>query len=95
MIFTGDTVFFNGVGRPNMAVKSKLSVTDLAGMLFESLQKIKTLDDNLKILAGHGSGPGCEKTIGKGDNSTLGEQKESNYGLIIGDKPEFVNALLA
>jgi hydroxyacylglutathione hydrolase len=83
------------VGRPDLAAKSKLSAKELAGMLFDSLQKIKTLDDSLRILPGHGSGSGCGRSIGKGDSSTLGEQRESNYGLIIGDKPEFINALLA
>ena len=43
-IFTGDTVFLNEVGRPDLAVKSNLSKEDLAGLLFESLQKVKKID---------------------------------------------------
>lgn len=58
-IFVGDTLFKNGIGR-----------TDLPGgdaaLLKKSLLKIIRLDDNLKILAGHG------------EESTIGQEKKSN-----------------
>ena len=42
-VFTGDTLFLNEVGRPDLAVSSKLTAKDLAGYLYESLNKeIKT-----------------------------------------------------
>jgi hypothetical protein len=37
-------LFLNEVGRPDLAVKTNLSSADLAGMLFDSLQKMKKLD---------------------------------------------------
>ncbi len=43
-IFTGDTVFINEVGRPDLAVAGNISTKDLAYMLYDSLQKIKKLD---------------------------------------------------
>lgn len=64
-----------------MAVKSDLSSSDLAGMLFDSLQKIKVLKDDIRVYPGHGSGSACGKSIGKGDFCTLGTQKKNNYGL--------------
>lgn len=64
-------------------------------MLFESLQRLKVLDDDLKILPGHGSGSACGKSIGKGDSCSLGTQKQNNYGLKINDKGEFIKAVLA
>jgi len=82
-LFTGDTVFLNEVGRPDLAVKTNLSAADLASMLFDSLQKLKTLEDNIRILPGHGSGSACGKSIGKGDSCNLGTQKEKNYGFKI------------
>lgn len=50
-------------------------------MLFESLQKVKKLNDDIRIYPGHGSGSSCGKSIGKGDYCTLGTQKQNNYGL--------------
>ena len=54
-------------------------------MLFASLQKLKNLEDDIRIYPGHGSGSSCGKSIGKGDFCTLGLQKENNYGLKIND----------
>lgn len=85
-LFTGDTVFLNEVGRPDLAVKANLSSSDLAGMLFDSLQKIKKLNDDIRIYPGHGAGSSCGKSIGKGDYCTLGTQKQNNYGLKQTDK---------
>jgi hydroxyacylglutathione hydrolase len=52
-------------------------------MLFESIQKLKNLDDNIRIYPGHGAGSACGKNIGKGDFCTLGTQKQNNYALKI------------
>jgi glyoxylase-like metal-dependent hydrolase (beta-lactamase superfamily II) len=71
IIFTGDTIFLNEVGRPDLAVKTNLSASDLASLLFDSLQKIKTLNGDIRIYPGHGSGSACGKSIGKGDFCTL------------------------
>ena len=37
-VFTGDTLFMGDVGRPDLAVKSDLTVEDLAGMLYKSIE---------------------------------------------------------
>lgn len=86
IIFTGDTIFLNEVGRPDLAVKTNLSASDLASLLFDSLQKIKTLNGDIRIYPGHGSGSACGKSIGKGDFCTLETQKSNNYGLKAVDK---------
>lgn len=93
-LFTGDTVFLNEVGRPDLAVKTDLTSKDLAGMLFDSLQKIKKLDDNIRIYPGHGAGSSCGKNIGKGDFCDLQTQKKNNYGLKEEIKEKFVQAVL-
>ena len=41
--FTGDTLFVGEVGRPDLAVKSDLSREDLAGLLYESIQKLSLI----------------------------------------------------
>lgn len=73
-----------------MAVKTELSSADLAAMLFDSLQKIKALNDDIRVYPGHGAGSSCGKSIGKGDFCTLGTQKQNNYGLKHTDKAKFV-----
>lgn len=93
-LFTGDTVFLNEVGRPDLAVKTNLSSSDLAAMLYDSLQKVKALDDNIRVYPGHGSGSSCGKNIGKGDFCTLGTQKQNNYGLKETVKEKFVQEVL-
>lgn len=55
-------------------------------MLFNSVQKIKSLDENIRIYPGHGAGSSCGKNIGKGDFCTLSKQKTSNYALVLENK---------
>jgi hydroxyacylglutathione hydrolase len=50
-----------------LAVASTITAQDLAGMLFDSVQKIKTLDGSLRLYPGHGSGSACGKSIGAGN----------------------------
>lgn len=93
-IFTGDTLFIGDVGRPDLAIKSDLTQEDLAGMLYDSLQnKIKPLADHVLVYPGHGAGSACGKNISKETFSTLGEQKKSNYALVMINRDEFIKEL--
>lgn len=90
-IFTGDTLFIGDVGRPDLAVKSDLTQSDLAGMLFNSLQtKIIPLADDVIVYPGHGAGSACGKNMSKETFATLGHQKQFNYALKINDKEQFI-----
>jgi len=66
-LFSGDTVFLGEIGRPDLAVKSDLTSKDLAGMLFDSIQKLKVLDPSTRLYPGHGAGSSCGKSIGAGN----------------------------
>lgn len=94
-IFTGDTLFVGDVGRPDLAQKgAELTVNDLAGMLFDSLQqKIKTLPDNVLVYPAHGAGSSCGKNMGPETYSTIGEQKQTNYALQSQTREEFIKAV--
>jgi len=93
-IFTGDTLFVGDVGRPDLAVKSDLTMNDLAGMLYDSLNtKIKTLSDDVIVYPAHGAGSACGKNIGKETFSTIGQQKKMNYALQPMSKEEFITAV--
>jgi rhodanese-related sulfurtransferase len=90
-VFTGDTVFVGDVGRPDLAVKSTLSKEDLAGLLFDSIQKkIMPLADEVIIYPGHGAGSACGKNIGKETQTTIGEQKKNNYALCCATREDFI-----
>lgn len=81
IVFTGDTVFLGEVGRPDLAVKGDISEKDLADMLFDSIQKIKKLPDDVMIFPAHGAGSACGKKISAGAGDTVKGQKIKNYAL--------------
>ena len=94
-VFTGDTLFVGDVGRPDLAQKGELlTMEDLAGMLYDSLQqKIMPLADDVILNPAHGAGSSCGKSLGKETFSTIGEQKQNNYALNQATKQDFIKAV--
>lgn len=93
-VFTGDTLFVGDVGRPDLAIKSDLTIDDLAGMMYDSLNsKIKPLADDVIVYPAHGAGSSCGKNIGKETFSTIGTQKQMNYAMQTMSKAEFIKAV--
>ena len=92
-LFTGDTLFVGDVGRPDLS-SGNLGKEELAGMLFDSLRaKIMPLPDDLLIYPAHGPGSSCGKNLGPNTQSTLGEEKETNYALKEQSKEDFIRTL--
>lgn len=91
-VFTGDTLFVGDVGRPDLAQKgNEITVKDLAGMLYDSLQnKIVPLADDVIVYPAHGPGSSCGKNLGPDTDSTIGEEKQFNYALKAASKEEFI-----
>ena len=75
-LFTGDTLFVEGCGR-----------TDLPGsntkQMYHSLEKIKSMDENIKIYPGH--------DYGSMKISTIKHEKENNPYLLAKDEENFIN----
>ncbi len=94
-IFTGDTLFVGDVGRPDLAQKgNEITMEDLAGMLYESLQKrIMPLTNEVIVYPAHGAGSSCGKNLGPETFSTIGEQKATNYALQEQTKAAFIKAV--
>lgn len=94
-VFTGDTLFVGDVGRPDLAQKgAELTMQDLAGMLYDSLQnKIMPLADDVIMYPAHGAGSSCGKNLGPETFSTIGQQKQSNYALQQTTKADFIIAV--
>lgn len=94
-LFSGDTLFIGDVGRPDLAQKGEeLTMEDLAGMLYESLQKkILPLADDVIVYPGHGPGSACGKNLGPYTYSTIGEEKQTNYALKATNRKDFIHAV--
>src|SRR5215203_684640 len=94
-VFTGDTLFVGDVGRPDLAQKGEdLTMEDLAGMLYESLQnKILPLTDDVLVYPAHGPGSSCGKNLGPYTFSTIGEEKKTNYALKAQNKQDFIRSV--
>jgi rhodanese-related sulfurtransferase len=88
-------LFVGDVGRPDLAQKgADLTMQDLAGMLYESLQtKIIPLADDVIVYPAHGAGSACGKNLGPNTQSTIGTEKETNYALKAVSKQEFIKAV--
>ncbi len=81
-LFTGDRLFLGDVGRPDLAVQTDLSLTDLAKHLYNSIyKKLCFFEDDITIYPGHGASSACGKKMSKDTIGTLGAQKATNYAL--------------
>ncbi|HEV8599386.1 MAG TPA: rhodanese-like domain-containing protein [Gemmatimonadales bacterium] len=97
-IATGDFVFVNDVGRPDLLEKAaQLAGTAEAGArkLFHSLAWCKTLPDHLQIWPGHGAGSACGKSMSAVPQSTIGYERRFNWAFGTADEDAFVRQVLA
>ena len=93
-IFTGDTLFVGGVGRPDLLGEEQ--TRRLAGNLYDSLfNKILALDPRIEVHPGHGAGSLCGAGIGSEPFTTIGKELKSNAMLQHTSKEAFVAAVLA
>lgn len=90
VILTGDTLFTNGVGRPDLKADKKEAETK-ATLLFHSIQKLTRLEQSIIVMPGHSSQPITfdHQPI----QSTLKEVVE-NTPLLKESEQEFVKSLL-
>jgi glyoxylase-like metal-dependent hydrolase (beta-lactamase superfamily II)/rhodanese-related sulfurtransferase len=91
ILFTGDTIFTNGIGRPDLKANAVESRTK-AALLYHSLKRLLALPDNVQILPAHTSKP--IDFDGKLITGTIGEIKK-NIPLIKSNENDFISTLLA
>lgn len=90
-VFTGDTLFLDEVGRPDITKMSHKSISSAAGTLYESLHhKLLKLPGYVVVYPGHGAGSLCGRMIGEGRHTTIGFQKQSNYALRAESRESFI-----
>ncbi|NVK48766.1 MAG: MBL fold metallo-hydrolase [Cyclobacteriaceae bacterium] len=97
-LFSGDTLFIGDVGRPDLREKAgnmKAQREELAKMMYHTVQdKLKPLSDDVIVYPAHGAGSLCGKNLSDARQSTIGEQRATNWAFGDVDEQTFVNSLL-
>ena len=95
VVFTGDLLFVNDVGRPDLRDADE-DPSELAGKLYDSLHdKILTLPDEVKVYPSHGAGSLCGRAISDAPFSLVGQERKLNWAMQIKDRPDFVRQMTA
>ena len=90
-VLTGDTLFIGDVGRPDLLSSLGVSADDLGRQLYHSLhEKLLSLPDVTRVFPAHGAGSACGKNLSTETQSTIGEQRVTNYALAPMTEAEFV-----
>ncbi len=98
-VFTGDFIFVGDVGRPDLLERAagyQNTMEAGAKVLFNALSKFKnSLPDTVMIWPAHGAGSACGKSLGGVPVSTLGYEKDANWGLKTDSEANFVDTVLS
>jgi glyoxylase-like metal-dependent hydrolase (beta-lactamase superfamily II)/rhodanese-related sulfurtransferase len=93
-VLTGDTLFIGDVGRPDLLTSVGMTAEELARMLYRSTrEQLLTLPDQTRVFPSHGAGSACGKFLSTETESTIGEQRRSNYALQPMSEDDFVVAV--
>lgn len=87
-VFTGDALFVGDVGRTDFYPDRR---EEVAGLLYDSLQKILSLGDQAIIYPAHGAGSVCGSGMAEREFSTVGHERLNNPRLQIMDRDEFIH----
>ena len=87
-IFTGDALFVGDVGRTDFYPDRR---EEVAGLLYDSLQKILALGDQAIIYPAHGAGSVCGSGMAEREFSTVGHERLNNPRLQIADRDAFIH----
>ena len=94
-VFTGDLLFVNDVGRPDLR-DADSNPRALADALYDSLfGKILSLPDDVKVYPAHGAGSLCGRALGTEPFTTVDQEKRFNWAAQLKDRTEFVKQMLA
>ena len=90
-MLTGDTLFVNDVGRPDLLGAIGFTAEQLGAQLYDSVHRLVGLPDEVKVYPGHGAGSACGKALGSEPFTTVGEQKRDNYALQPMSRDDFIS----
>lgn len=95
-VLTGDALFIGDVGRPDLLASVGVTAEELGAMLHDSVQnKLMGLADEVRVFPAHGAGSACGKNLSTEKQSTIGEQRTTNYACAPMSREEFVALVTA
>jgi len=95
-VLTGDALFIGDVGRPDLLASVGVTADELGSMLHDSVQnKLMGLPDEVRVFPAHGAGSACGKNLSTERQSTIGEQRATNYACAPMSREEFVSIVTA
>jgi len=95
VIFTGDLLFVNDVGRPDLR-DADADPTELASQLYDSLfSKVLALPGDVKVYPAHGAGSLCGRALGSAPFTTVEQEWRFNWAAQLRDHAEFVKQMTA
>lgn len=95
-VLTGDALFIGDVGRPDLLASIGVSAEELGHELYDSIQnKLMGLADGTRVFPAHGAGSACGKNLSTERQSTIGEQRISNYACQPMSEHDFVALVTA
>lgn len=95
-VLTGDALFIGDVGRPDLHASLGTTAGELGRMLYDSVQhKLMALPDAVRVFPAHGAGSACGKNLSTRRQSTIGEQRATNYACRPMSEEKFVALVTA
>jgi len=92
LVFTGDSLLVNDVGRPDLHAKG--DPEPLARQLYASMQRLLELPDGVIVYPSHYGGSVCGRGLSGNPFSTIGFERTHNRALAAPDVDTFVRELL-
>lgn len=90
-VLTGDTLFVGDVGRPDLLSAAGHDPDTMARTLYRSLHRqLLTLPDSTRVFPAHGAGSACGRQLSTERQSTIGDERRTNYALQAASEDEFV-----
>ncbi len=90
-VFTGDALFVGDVGRTDFYPER---AEEVAGMLYDSLQKLQDLGDQTLLYPAHGAGSVCGDKMADREFSSIGYERRNNPMLKISSRQSFIKKKL-
>jgi glyoxylase-like metal-dependent hydrolase (beta-lactamase superfamily II)/rhodanese-related sulfurtransferase len=78
LVLTGDSLFVGDAARPDLAVEARSG----ADAMFDSLQRLVELGDEVEVYPGHVAGSLCGAAMSSKPSTTIGHERRFNHALL-------------
>ena len=91
LVLTGDSLFVGDAARPDLAIEAR----EGAKQLFDSLERLAALGDDVEVYPGHVAGSLCGGNMSSERSSTIARERAANTALAFRDVQEFIEVSAA